>query len=352
MSKKLQHFVRYLPWLILMLGINAMSALLLWLSAAEAFGVLVPLIILATVLLYFATGSVLLHAEQKKEKAFFAFLDHPDPLNEERLLHAVSVSEQKYVRMLGSVLREKEILLKKAETETEEYEEYVEGWAHETKTPLSLLTMILDNQREEIPAGTVFKLEYVRSRIQENISQILYYARLKSGRKDYHFEKIDLRECIRNVLEEYEVLLEEKKIRVSTAVPDITVFTDRRGIQFLISQIISNAVKYGAIQPGCTGKISGAAEYTWPELMIKAQQYETEAILRIQDNGIGVKACDLPYIFEKGFTGNPQCAERKATGMGLYLAKKMADDLCLCLEARSGRGKGFEMEIRFPKVRE
>lgn len=104
--------------------------------------------------------------------------------------------------------------------------------------------MVLDNQREEIPAPVAFKLEYIRSRLQEHISQILYYARLKSGRKDYFFEYTDLKECIEEVLEDYSLLLTEKNFQVSLQVPSILVFTDRRGIRFLIGQIVSNAVKY------------------------------------------------------------------------------------------------------------
>lgn len=340
MRNRLFYLSRYLPWLVLLLGLDAMSALLLWLSDAEAFGVLVPLILLGTVLLFFVTALVLIHAEQKKENAFRIFLSNPDTINEENLLRTVSVSERESVRLLGTVLREKDLACQRARAAAEDYEEYVEAWAHETKTPLSLLTMILDNQGDEIPAPAAFKLEYVRSRLQEYISQILYYARLKSGRKDYLFEYVDLNECIDEVLEDYSLLLKEKGFKISVQVSDLSVFTDRRGIEFLIGQIVSNAVKYSS----CREK--------HPQLEITLERTETEDVLRICDNGIGVKECDLPYIFEKGFTGDTADAGKKATGMGLYLSKRMADDLNLGLEARSEYGKRFEMEIRFPRVRE
>lgn len=75
-----------------------------------------------------------------------------------------------------------------------------------------------------------------------------------------------------------------------------------------------------------------------------------EEALCIADNGVGVKSCDLPYIFQKGFTGDSNDSRKKATGMGLYLAKKMADDLNLHMEAVSEWNKGFEMYILFPRV--
>lgn len=338
MRNRLLYLCRYLPWLALLLVVDAVSALLLWLSEAEAFGALIPLIMLGTVLLFSVTALVLSRVEQKRENAFRAFLNNPDLINEENLIRSVSASDRENVRMLGTVLREKDAACSRARTAAEDYEEYVEAWAHETKNPLSLLTMVLDNQGDELPASAAFKLEYVRSRLQEHISQILYYARLKSGRKDYLFEPVDLNDCVSEVLEDYSLLLKEKNFRITVQVPEFSAFTDRRGMSFLLGQIISNAVKYSD------------SRKSQPELAISLEQLETEDVLRICDNGVGVKECDFPYIFEKGFTGNPADTGKKATGMGLYLCGKMADDLGLGLEARSQSGKGFEMSIRFPKV--
>ena len=229
MRKRLLYLFRYLPWLVLLLWLDLMSALLLWLSAADAFGILVPLIVLGTVLLFFIVAFILDRTEQRRGKAFHAFLKNPDLVNEENLIRAVSASERESVRLLGTVLREKDAACSRARAAAEDYEEYVEAWAHETKNPLSLLTMVLDNQGDEIPASAAFKLEYVRSRLQEYISQILYYARLKSGRKDYLFEPVDLNDCISEVLEDYSLLLKEKNFRITVHVPAFLVFTDRSG---------------------------------------------------------------------------------------------------------------------------
>ena len=140
------------------------------------------------------------------------------------------------------------------------------------------------------------------------------------------------------MLEDYSLLLKEKNFRITVQVPEFSAFTDRRGMSFLLGQIISNAVKYSD------------SRKSQPELAISLEQLETEDVLHICDNGVGVKECDFPYIFEKGFTGDSADAGMKATGMGLYLSRKMADDLGLGLEARSQSGRGFEMSICFPKV--
>lgn len=216
-----------------------------------------------------------------------------------------------------------------------DYEEYVEGWAHETKTPLSLLTMILDNRADELSPSLQAKLEYVRSQFQEDITQILYYARLGSSTKDYRFEVVHLQSALEEIMDDYAPLLEEKQFLVENRLQSETVYTDRRGFQFMLGQIISNAIKYSGDDP---------------RLTVSLQQSTAAEILIIADNGIGVKSYDLPYIFQKGFTGDSTHGRKKATGMGLYLTKKMADDLNLQLEAESQWGKGLSVFIIFPRV--
>ena len=89
MRNRLLYLCRYLPWLALLLVVDAVSALLLWLSEAEAFGALIPLILLGTVLLFSVTALVLSRVEQKRENAFRAFLNNPDLINEENLIRSV-----------------------------------------------------------------------------------------------------------------------------------------------------------------------------------------------------------------------------------------------------------------------
>ena len=94
----------------------------------------------------------------------------------------------------------------------DDYEDYVELWAHEVKTPLALLTLVLDNRRGTLPEAVGFKLDYARNRMQAFIDQMLYYARLRGARRDYRFERLTLRGCIDEVLDDYRPLLEEKRL--------------------------------------------------------------------------------------------------------------------------------------------
>lgn len=326
---------RYAPWLFLLLIIDAFSALLLWLTDAQAFHILIEIIVLASLVLFSATALVLHYKEQRKRAFFQTFLTEPDEVNTERLLCAVSQQERVQITLLASILEENQRRIRETEESLGDYEEYVEGWVHEAKTPLSLLTMILDNRADDLPASLKVKLDYVRSQLQEDITQMLYYARLGSSTKDYRFEAVELGNTVEEVLEDYAPLLEEKQFRVENHLQGETVYTDRRGLQFMLGQIISNAIKYSKDRPKLTVSLERTAKVD---------------VLTITDNGTGVKSYNLPYIFQKGFTGDSTDSRKKATGMGLYLSKKMADDLNLKLEAESRWGEGLTVSIIFPKV--
>ncbi|MDE7390688.1 MAG: sensor histidine kinase [Lachnospiraceae bacterium] len=331
--KRLRH---YIPWLCVLLCVDAFSAVLLWIADAAAFYSMLTVILTASILLFFAVSCVLLYRSEEKEKAFKDFLNNPDEYNEEKLLRAVSSSQREFIKMLSKRLQENDRNYSVLSEKLNDYEEYVEKWAHETKTPLSLLTLLLDNRRDELPASVSFKLDYIRNRINESIEQILYYARLKGARKDYLFENVDLRVCIEDVTENCKPLLEEKCFQIYYDLSDISVYTDRRAIYFILNQIADNAIKY------CKDS---------PKLYFKLTRQEKYDILSIRDNGIGVKKCDLPYIFEKGFTGYSGESQKKATGMGLYLVDGIAKDLNLSVNVNTEWGKGFEIQFLFPIVK-
>lgn len=334
MKQLIRILKRHSPWLLLLLGMDCFCTFILWISDIQAFQTLIGFIVLSSILLFSAVLFQLNKQEIMRQTLFRDFLSDPDSSREERLIHAVSQEEEEAIRLLASVLRENKAACRSMEDALRDYEEYAEGWAHEIKTPLSLLPMLLDNHADELPHSLQTKLDYIRSSLQEDVTQMLYYARLKSSTKDYRFEAVCLNDCLLEVLEDYEPLLEEKQFVILNQLHSETVYTDRRGLMFMIGQIISNSIKY-----------SKAA----PRLTISAQNSETETILSIQDNGIGVKKYDLPYIFQKGFTGDSTDSRKKATGMGLYLTRKMADDLNIQLDAASEWEKGLCITLHFPK---
>lgn len=328
---------QYLPWLGLLLGVDALAALLLWLADARAFAATAGVIVLTTVFLFACVCTALCARAKKREQAFSTFLRTPDAAHEQALCRLLAPREAQSAHLLGETLRAQQQTIAQLQAQMDDYEDYVELWAHEVKTPLALLTLVLDNRRDSLPEAVGFKLDYARNRMQAFIDQMLYYARLRGARRDYRFERLTLRSCIDEVLDDYRPLLEEKGFRVEIRLADETVFTDRRGLCFLLGQVVSNSVEYALEKPVLTFSLENGG---------------TATVLSIRDNGPGVRACDLPYVFEKGFTGDSGHEKNKATGMGLYLAREVAKDLGLTLTAASDWGAWFEVRVSFPVVEE
>ena len=112
------------------------------------------------------------------------------------------------------------------------------------------------------------------------------------------------------------------------------IYTDEKWLTFILSQIVQNAIKYFDKQEN--------------KLTIYSQDNGTNILLVIEDNGCGIKASDLSRVFEKGFTGSNR-NKANATGMGLYLSKKLCDRLGLKLDIASTEKEYTRLTITFPK---
>lgn len=328
---------KYRLWLFLLLCIDIFFTLLLWLADISSFLILVDTIFLSSVLFFLILSAYISQKESQAEQAFFSFLKEPSKPNEERLLPLLCKKDYRFIQEIGSLLRESIQQQKELSLQLNDYEEYVEIWAHEMKTPISLLTFLLDNHREEFEPSISYKLDYIQNQLQEYSNQMLYYARLKGTHKDYLFESINLSECCIEAIDNYSPLLEEKNFQILYSFVPISILSDKRGLEFLLNQIISNSIKY------CTNQ-------ELPQIHFQIEQTKTAILLHIRDNGIGVPTCDLPFLFEKGFTGSTTGTRKAATGMGLYLAHEIANDLNIQLSIQSEWKKWFEITLQFPKL--
>lgn len=331
-------FIKNRLWIIVILLLNFIFGGLLWLSNEKAFVYIFPTMIIGSLILYCATAFILYKNDLKREEALSNFLNDPTIDRENEIINLFHYKEANVLKNIGEILRENQNTINNHKQEVEEYEEYVEAWAHEIKTPLGLMTFVLDNRKDEISEIVYKRLQYVRTKMQEDIERMLYYARLKSTCNDYFFKELPLKENCAEVIEEYKVILQEKGIAVILDVGECKVVSDKRGMQFIIRQIISNAVKYKNM------------EVSHPQIVITSDENEQNVRLNIRDNGIGVKAYDLPFIFEKGFTGEVGEQRKNSTGMGLYLAKQISERLEIKLEVNSKYEDGFGVTLIFPKV--
>ena len=322
----------HLLFLIYVLGADVFFAFLLWVVDSRSFQKISLLLFLFSVLSFLLLCVILSVREDRIERALSEYIREPDETHLDLLLSQLRGGEKSRVDTLCRIISEKENARAVLFTKNEDYEEYVEAWAHEAKTPIALLTLILDNQREELSPELIYKIEYIRARLSGSVDQMLQYSRIKGGRKDYLLEALPLREVLEEVVEEYRPLLSEKNFTVVNEVEKETIYADKRALTYMLGQIVSNAIKYSSDDPRLCFRMEG------------------ERRLSIEDNGIGVKKSDLPFIFERGFTGNTGQARKKATGMGLYLVEKIAEDMHFQLNVASEIGKGFQIVVQYPDV--
>ncbi|MEY8522884.1 sensor histidine kinase [Lachnospiraceae bacterium 38-10] len=241
------------------------------------------------------------------------------------------------IRISTQSVIEKIRALEDAQTE---YREYLESWVHEIKTPISSIELLCGNAKNTTSgpetAPVMNKLlrdiRLENRKIENCMDMVLYQARSGQVYKDYRIRETDLREVVCEALEKDRLLLIRSGIQADVSC-DETVFTDKIWIVFILNQLILNSVKYRS---------------ETPSLRFYTHRSKDNIVLTIEDNGTGIPAEDLPRIFEKGFTGSNGRDHRKATGMGLYLCKKLCDRLGILLTARSAYGKGTEMTLTFP----
>ena len=208
-----------------------------------------------------------------------------------------------------------------------EYQEYVESFAHEIKIPIGALSLTFDNARD-------YSLKKETDKIFQLVEQMLYYARSENTEKDYFVKELSLDEMMHHVLLKFRYVLLEEKVTLDIHDMENTVYTDEKWLQFILSQILQNAVKYMNKEE--------------KRLVIYSVSHDGNISLVMEDNGCGIKQSELSRVFEKGFTGSNR-KKTNATGMGLYLAKKLSDRLGLRLQIDSEERKYTRVTIFFPK---
>lgn len=327
-------------WIVLILINDAFFIFLAWLAYPKTFIILVGIMITFSIATIFFGMFLELKKEYTRDKGFNNFIREPSKDNEWQLVEVFGELHEKKINCMANKLRLLKEQLISAKLQALEYEEFIESWVHEIKTPISLVTLILANRKEEMSEHVYQRLEHARINISDEVEQILYYARLHAAHVDYRFERVSLGLCFEDVLLELQSLLDEKQVSVISEFGELRVVSDIKALQFIITQVIVNAVKYSKEE---------IKSYIW--LKAGIDRDANKYYLKISDNGIGILTSDLPFIFDKGFTGKTQNG-RNATGIGLYLVKKLCDELHIEIEVEAEYGKGFEIMFLFPIVDE
>ena len=212
-----------------------------------------------------------------------------------------------------------------------EYREYIETWVHEIKTPIASAKLILENDDSNLSS----RINYEMKRVEGFIEQVLYYARSSDVSKDYIIKEFSLRYVVMKAVKNNSRDFINRNIKLNIKEVEGTIFSDAKWVEFIINQIIINAVKFSIPNKG--------------EVSIFSKINENNIILTIEDNGVGISEKDIDRVFEKGFTGENGRKFGKSTGIGLYLCKKLCDKLGIGIGLISKEGLGTKVNIVFPK---
>lgn len=218
-----------------------------------------------------------------------------------------------------------------AQAAQREYQEYVESWVHEIKAPITAAKLIC----QSTDSTTRRKLSQELTQIEAHIERALFYARAQSPEKDFIIRKADLGEIAAGAISRHKTLLIQNGIRVETRDLGKIVYTDTKWMDFILGQLLQNAVRY-------------RNEHQPSVITLSAKEIGKQVQLTVCDNGIGIPAHELPRVFDKGFTGSNGRVRGGSTGMGLYLCRYLSKSLEIDLQIASVENEGTTLTLTLP----
>lgn len=222
----------------------------------------------------------------------------------ENLPSPKTLMEEDYTNLILNLNKEYKTYISKSDIAKSDMIDYYTMWVHQIKTPISAMKLLIQTSESEISSDLSSEL----FKIEQYVEMVLSYIRLGSNENDFVLKEYDLDNIIRQAVRKYAPLFIRKKINLDFQPTNYKVLTDEKWLVFVIEQLLSNAIKYTN-----KGKIS-------------IYSLENKKLV-IEDTGIGISKEDIPRIFDKGFTGYNGRTDKKATGLGLYLCKKILDKL-------------------------
>ena len=274
-----------------------------------------------TPFLKYTTASVFVHSLALLSIEFFSFssiwllLLRELPLPE-------SLAEEDYRAQLLHLRQLCTELQSAADNRYRDAIEYYTTWAHQIKTPIASMRLALQGEDTALFRRLLSDL----SRTEQYVEMVMAFLRLEDAPGDYVFREVALDEVLRQALRRFSAEFIDRRLDYTPT--GLTVLTDEKWLCFVLEQLLSNALKYTR-EGSITVELAG------------------ERVLAIRDTGIGIAPEDLPRIFEKGYTGQNGRADKRASGLGLYLCSRICRNLGVGLTVKSTSGVGTTLLLDF-----
>ena len=272
-----------------------------------------------------------------KQRFYQDFLSKLNTLDQKYLIiEMVEMPEFYEGRMLcdalydiGKAMQEK---INDMENSVSEFKEYIEMWIHEVKIPISNMMLMNYNKNMDMEKQ---KLQLMK--LYYYVEQILFYARADASQKDYLLKRVSLETVVNKVVIGNKDLLIGNKFQIEKENLELIVYTDSKWLEFILGQIVNNSIKYK----------KGGKGY----LKFFSKEEKEIIWLIVEDHGIGIEKSDIGRVFEKSFTGNNGRKVREATGMGLFICKKLCDKMGHRIWIESEKGEYTRVGVGFGKNR-
>ena len=214
-----------------------------------------------------------------------------------------NIFDEYYLDIINELLKENRKQVSQIQKKVSDINDYFSIWVHQIKTPIASMKLKIDNEQMDL-----LQLASDLNRIDHYVDLVLSFLKFDEEKIDLYFRKTDVDRIMRESLKKFSNDFIIKKIRLDYKLSKREVLTDEKWLSFVFDQLLSNALKYTD-----KGTIS--------------IYYDGDSCLCIKDSGIGIALADMERLFEKGFTGYNGRQYKKASGIGLYMCKRMCDKL-------------------------
>ncbi|MDU3178892.1 sensor histidine kinase [Streptococcus vestibularis] len=204
--------------------------------------------------------------------------------------------------------------------------DYYTLWVHQIKTPIAASQLLVQDVTDR---NIRFLLEQEIFKIDAYTHLVLQYLRLENFHDDLQLKQVALEQLVKEVVRKYSLFFIQKGLTINLDDLDVKVISDEKWLLVIIEQILSNSLKYTK---------SGGIDI-----------YFKDNTLYLKDSGIGIKDSDILRVFERGFSGYNGRLTQQSSGLGLYLSKKIADQLGHDISISSQVGQGTTVSIHFQK---
>lgn len=259
----------------------------------------------------------------------------------EEVKKAINSINDRYMNVISNIKEENKI-----------NNRFFSQWVHNMKTPVSVIEIIIEKLKEDIERNSedtkkeisfklIEELEEENNKLLNGLDGILNMIRLEDFSKDYIPETVSIYSSLKNAINDRKSQFIYNNVfpKIICECKNENVLSDRKWNEFMLGQIISNAIKYSRALSDDKNK----CKYVY----FNIERCSKYTIITIRDEGIGIPNYDINRVFEAFFTGENGRKYKNSTGIGLYICKVICEKLRHDILIKSELGKGTEIKIKY-----